>query len=148
MAFVTLEDLHGSCEVLVFSKVFAEAEAILKSDAPILVKGALISEGDDEQGTQLKIRAQSIEPLGEVRRAHAQSVHVTVDVSLADAHRLGLFKQTLKRHYGPVPVHLCLISPTKFEADLTLGSRLYVSPNEELLREVTELFGRGCVSLR
>ncbi|NOZ27542.1 MAG: DNA polymerase III subunit alpha [Chloroflexi bacterium] len=39
MAFVQLEDLHGSCEVVVFPRVYEEAQDLLVEDRLILVRG-------------------------------------------------------------------------------------------------------------
>jgi DNA polymerase-3 subunit alpha len=147
MAFVTLEDLHGSCEVLVFSKVFADSEMYLKSDEPVLVRGALMVEGDDEQGSQLKIRATSIEPLCEVRRERTQGIRITLPVERATPAELTLLKQILKRHFGPVPVRLTLVAKGEFEADLNLSKEACISPTEQLLVELNTLLGQGAVAL-
>ncbi|MCD6290645.1 MAG: DNA polymerase III subunit alpha [Anaerolineae bacterium] len=39
MAFVQLEDLHGSCEIVVFPKVYEKAQELLGGDKLILVRG-------------------------------------------------------------------------------------------------------------
>lgn len=48
MAFVMLEDLYGSIELVVFPKMYKEYQTLLKEDTIILVKGRLSIRGDDE----------------------------------------------------------------------------------------------------
>ena len=38
MAFVTIEDMHGSVEVIIFSRVFADVRDLLVEDRPVLVQ--------------------------------------------------------------------------------------------------------------
>ena len=46
MAFVTIEDLAGSAEVLVFPKVFEEYRDLLSEDAKVFISGRVSSEDD------------------------------------------------------------------------------------------------------
>ncbi len=39
MAFVTLEDIYGTFEIVVFSKLYEKKAAIIKKDMPLLIKG-------------------------------------------------------------------------------------------------------------
>ena len=47
MAFVTLEDLYGSMELLVFPKIYSEYTGLLTEDSVIVVKGRLSLREDD-----------------------------------------------------------------------------------------------------
>jgi DNA polymerase-3 subunit alpha len=147
MAFVTLEDLHGSCEVLVFSKVFAQSEDILKGDEPVRVSGALVVEGEDDSNTQVKIRATHIERLSETRRDKTRSIRLSMPVAEANADRLAALKQILRRFCGQVPIRLTLVAPLRFEADMDLGRDCCVSPTEALLLELQALLGPDAVCL-
>ncbi len=61
MAFVTLEDLYGSVEVLLFPNVYEEARQYLATDARVFVRGR-VSVGDDENA---KMVAQAVAPFGQ-----------------------------------------------------------------------------------
>lgn len=61
MAFVTLEDLYGSVEVLLFPNVYEEARPYLATDARVFVRGR-VSVGDDENA---KMVAQAVAPFGQ-----------------------------------------------------------------------------------
>jgi DNA polymerase-3 subunit alpha len=145
MAFITLEDLVGSCDVLVFSKVFDAAEAVLKGDEPILVRGTIIVEGDEQN--QFKVRATSIQLLSEVRAQGARLFQVRLPMSLVDEQRLGRLRELLIAYRGSVPAHITFVQPQYFEAELRLPEYLKVNPTDELCAEVDRVFGDGVVRL-
>ena len=49
MAFLTLEDLVGTIEVIVFPNIFERQRYMIQNDAKVFIKGK-VSLGDDEQG--------------------------------------------------------------------------------------------------
>ena len=55
MAIVTLEDLRGSIEVILWPEIYASIENILSDDEPILVQGAI-----DSDGNQPKVIAKKV----------------------------------------------------------------------------------------
>ena len=154
MAFVTLEDLHGSIEVLVFSRVFAEAEGLLKGHEPILVHGAAFveaQEGPNEpEGAvreRVKIRAEHIESLAQARAERAASVHITLrPTARADAHSmLKQLKSLLVGHRGGVPVTVELTIAPRFVVDLRLSDNLRVNPSETFVHDTEQLVGAGAL---
>ena len=77
MAFLTLEDKQGQCEVLVFSRAFAANEEALKSNEPILIKGQYTEDGDGDARVG-KVRADEVIRLLEARRRYVRKVTVSV----------------------------------------------------------------------
>jgi DNA polymerase-3 subunit alpha len=148
MAFLTLEDLHGTCEVIVFSKVYNECETIIKSDEPILVRGTAVVEGDEEDGAGLpKIRAIAIERLADARTDRARGLDMTLPVSLLNEQRLGQLRDLLKAHKGAVPVRVTITDGLRFAAELALPEHLTVHPSDGLLLQLERLFGQRVVRL-
>ncbi|MFC1609386.1 DNA polymerase III subunit alpha [Myxococcota bacterium] len=146
MAFVTLEDLHGHCEVLVFSKVFAEAEEILKGDEPVLIQGAPLIEGDD-RGTTVKLRAIAIESLSEARARQTKRFEIAIPVYALNDDKLERLKELLVANRGEVPARLTITDPDVFETVIALPETLKVNPTDELLVRVDQLFGQKVVRL-
>lgn len=64
MAFLMLEDLVGTIEVLVFPRIYQDARATLVTDGKILIRGR-VSQGDDADA---KLIAESITPFEDVPR--------------------------------------------------------------------------------
>jgi DNA polymerase III subunit alpha len=155
MAFVTLEDLTGSCEVLVFSKVFAECEQVLKSDEPVLIRGNLMQEGgrDDDSddaggGTPvMKLRASGVELLAEARAKKTRRFEMAVPVYALDSDKLTRLREILVDCPGDVPARLTISDPNVFDTVIALPETLKVNPTDELLVRVDKLFGQKVVRL-
>ncbi|MEZ4273402.1 MAG: hypothetical protein R3C68_18790 [Myxococcota bacterium] len=92
------EDLHGTCEVLLFAAVFAECEDILRGDEPILVRGRVQTEGD-ESG-RLKLRASSVERLADVRAKRTTCVEMQIPVFELNEANLIKLKEILSESRG------------------------------------------------
>ncbi|MBN1961608.1 MAG: DNA polymerase III subunit alpha [Deltaproteobacteria bacterium] len=156
MAFVILEDLHGSIEVLVFSKVFNEYEAVLKSGDPLFICGTLqfetngnIASAGDEDDTPsvVKLRATRIELLADARSKHAKQLELHVPVYAVTNEKLIQLKEILVAHKGDIPARLTITEPKVFQTEITLPETLRVNPSDELLVRVDKLFGEPVVRL-
>ncbi len=64
MAFVTIEDLHGQAEIIVFDSCYQNASSLLINDSIVLIEGRLSVREDDEP----KIVARSIKEFAEIKR--------------------------------------------------------------------------------
>ncbi len=64
MAFVTLEDLTGSIEIIVFPKTFENYTEVLKEDAKVFIQGRVSQEEDRDS----KLIARSVVPFDAVPR--------------------------------------------------------------------------------
>jgi DNA polymerase-3 subunit alpha len=90
MARLTLEDLEGVAEVIVWPRVLEAARPSLQKEAALLVRGRL-----DLSGDEAKISAEELVPLDQAL-AKAQAVHVRLDPGRG-ADRL---KQWAQAHAG------------------------------------------------
>jgi len=64
MAFVTVEDLYGQAEIIVFDSVYQNSSSILVTDSIVLVEGRISIREDDDT----KIVANKIEVFGEKKQ--------------------------------------------------------------------------------
>jgi DNA polymerase-3 subunit alpha len=143
MAFVTLEDRVGSIEVLVFSKAFAEGEAALRSNEPILVTGHAMVEGDDDSGhAAVKLRATSVGSLHEARTQATTAVCLELDVEAATPTLCQQIKAALERHPGPIPVQLLLTSEAGYQVSLDFADGAAITPDEACMTELAALDAR------
>ena len=147
MAFATLEDLHGTCEVILFSKVFGECESIVKADEPVLIRGAAMLEGDEEGMGQLKVRATSVELLADARSQRAKRLELAVPTALADSTHLRALRETLAAHRGEIPVFINIVEPGQFEVTLSVADTLRINPTENLLTQLQRVFGQKVARL-
>lgn len=99
MAFINLEDLHGSIEVVVFPKVMEKVSNLIDEDSLILVKGR-VSIREDEAP---KILCEDIQPLVNI---NTSKLYIAVE---DDKIARGIFnnlKLALLKFRGNTPVYL------------------------------------------
>ena len=141
LAILTVEDLVGSVEVLVFKDVLEQAAPWLaKPGLPLWLKGSLIQE---EQG--VKIRATEIAPLGTALPRWPARLEVRLKADDLTREQLLALKEILRRHPGPVPAALHFLHPEE-EAVLLLPEELSLTPSEALVQEVNRLLGYPALS--
>ena len=73
MAFITIEDLYGSIEVIVFENCYQSCSNILMEDRVVLVEGRLSIREDDEP----KIVASTIKEFGAITKNKALIINIT-----------------------------------------------------------------------
>jgi DNA polymerase-3 subunit alpha len=142
LAILTVEDLAGSVEVLVFGEVYERAAPWLHQPSlPLWLKGAVLQE---EQGT--KLRALEIAPLETALPPWPERLDLRLRASTVSRELLVRLKEVLARHPGPVPAFLHFLDPRE-EAVLALPPDLGLTPSADLAEEVNRLLGYPALSL-
>ncbi len=140
MAFITLEDLHGSIEVVVLAKVYAKVAEFLSSDDPVLVSGSV------EVGEKnTKIIASDVVSLKDVTEREARRVHVTVQGGVG-RQQLETLKDIIKRYPGGCRSYLHIVIAEQSRTTINLPETCMLSASEELSLEVKNLLGYNAVS--
>jgi DNA polymerase-3 subunit alpha len=147
MASFRLEDQTGGIEVVCFSKAFADYEAVLKADEPLLVMGQLICEGDGET-QQRKIHMKEAVLLSQLRREKTQKLLVDLVADELTKDRAKALHKLLTQHHGHVPVSLLISTPGRWRVEAQLPSHLRVLPTDELIAALHSLCGDSAVHLR
>jgi DNA polymerase-3 subunit alpha len=141
MAFITIEDLVGSVEVIVLSRIFSTVVELLKSDEPLLVAGSF------EKGEKAnKIAATSVQLLRDVTEKGTSAVNVTLKGEEFDELRLASLKNLMLRHKGGCRTRLHIVLPDLCTAVVRLPAEYSVTPTESLSLEVEDLLGYNAVS--
>lgn len=143
MAFVSLEDLTGTIEVVVFNELFEQSAQLLGSEVPIYVKGTI-----DHHDEATKILADEILSLDRMRIEKTQSVHLRVDQGLLDAKALEELKGILHRYPGKIPTYLHMTKAPEVVTVLELPPDLQVGLCEEFIFEVEKLLGQSSLILQ
>jgi DNA polymerase-3 subunit alpha len=76
MAILTLDDGSARVEVVVFGELFHERRAVIQEDQVVVVKGRIFP---DEFSGGLRITADSLMDLAEVRSAHARLLRLSIN---------------------------------------------------------------------
>jgi DNA polymerase-3 subunit alpha len=142
MAYVTLEDLQGTVEVIVFPDLFKTVGDLIAPERLIRVTGT-IDRGD--KGT--KIRAMKIEPLAEVQTQTIKRIHIRLAARPEVKDQLPRLLDVFKRHPGSTAVSFTFRTDGALEADTAPLPHLTVSATEHFVADVEEVLGKGALSL-
>ncbi|MCX8011704.1 MAG: OB-fold nucleic acid binding domain-containing protein, partial [Desulfobacterota bacterium] len=142
MAFVTLEDLAGSIEVVVFSELYKKISPIIKSEQPILIKGK-VSMGTHKQ--RPKRKAEEIILLSEAGKNLPTKITFKLDISNLSNELLKKFKNILQSYPGTCPTYLQLVIPEKAAVTIFLPENYFLTPSKKLWAEIKSLLGEQAI---
>ncbi|MDH5252111.1 MAG: DNA polymerase III subunit alpha [Nitrospira sp.] len=142
MAYLTLEDLHGTVEVIVFPDLFKAAGELIAPERLVRISGT-IDRGD--KGT--KLRVSKIEPLAEVQKQAVKRVHIRLSDRPEVQDQLLRLREILKRHPGGTTVSLSFQMEAALEADTAPLPNLTVSASEHFVSDIEEVLGKGALFL-
>ena len=135
MAFVTIEDLYGSAEIIVFESVYQSAANLLTVDSIVLVEGRLSIREDED----VKIVARAIKELSnETEKKKILRINIT-DLEEKEKAKLRGALKFFNGEYNNVPVQVI-----DGEKILDCGT-IYLT--KEILQEFKELVGEKRVNL-
>ncbi len=134
MAFVKMEDLTGSVELVVFPDLFEKQSSLLKEDNLILVEGRT----DIKEEEDAKIIAETIKPLKQQQKYYRLIIDEKHDQALLES-----LKDTLAAENGEVPVCLYFKNDNKM---LMLDKEFWVRDHPSCRKQLEYLLGPGAVS--
>ncbi len=137
MAYVTIEDLKGSVEIICFGDVYRFASPFLHGDEPVLVKGVL-----DVNDESVKVKALEISLLSEVIAQPFSAVHFRVDVDRYAPRDIEALHHIIRHYKGKHDGYLHLVNG-KSETVVYLGRDIKLDINMHLKKEADQLFGDG-----
>jgi DNA polymerase-3 subunit alpha len=136
MAFVTLEDLTGTVEVIVFSKKYEQYRMLLNEDEKVLIRGR-VSIGSEAQG---KLICDTIVPFSQVPK----ELWVKFETKEDYADRATELLQMMEEYDGRDTVCIYIANP---KAVKKLGRQYSVGITEALLAALREKFGEKNVTV-
>jgi DNA polymerase-3 subunit alpha len=139
MAFVQLEDLTGSVEVVVFNSTYAAARGLLVEDAVLVVKGRV----DHKQQGETKLIALEVAAFEAV--PERREVRLKVDARSAPAGVIRELAGVVRDFPGEAPVYVdCVTSagPKSY----AFGPQFKVQPAPDFYAEVKALLGESALA--
>lgn len=133
MAFVTVEDLYGTVEIIVFENCYQEASKYLVEESIVMVEGRLSIREDDEP----KIVARSIKIFGDNKRKI-----LTIDINGMEEKEKDKLRGIIRYFQGEknnTPVQIME------DGDLKPCGAIYLT--DEILKEIEEAIGRERVEI-
>jgi len=160
MAFMTVEDLSGACEVVVFARIFEECAELLRPDQVIVVRGrvqagrngrapvsatqngAAAPEEEEHPDTEsVSVIAEAVYALDDVRlAAWRRNSRVRLRLSAGQESLLPTLRGILGQHRGEAPVLVQVVGARSVD-EIVLGDEWRVEPGPALERAVESLLG-------
>jgi DNA polymerase III subunit alpha len=146
MAVITLEDPHGSVEVVVFPDAYTKAASLLEPGAMVVVKGRV---EPDEETTRMM--ASEVMPIETMRQKLSRELSIRLTSPPHGRQTFEALADVFARHRGDRRVVLELElrdkqPPLRLRAGL--AAQVRVRPSEQLSSEVERICGAGTVVLR
>ena len=143
MGFITLDDRSGRIEASLFADAFASAQALLQTDALVVVEGEV---SNDDFSGGLRLRARRVMSLEEARTGLAESLRLQVAGAALKGDRLRWLADLCSRHRGACPITLDYTGEDA-RALLQFGESWRIDPADSLIQALRDQFGRDNVFL-
>jgi DNA polymerase-3 subunit alpha len=135
MAFLTLEDMKGFVEVILFPEVFKAALPCLRGGDPLLVTGTL-----DLSEEHTKIKATDIRALQERSASPTKPLRLRIPLSPSTASQLADLKEIILANRGSSKILLHFIGGTNRETVVALSDEYTVDPTQRFKNQIQDLF--------
>jgi len=136
MAFVTLEDLSGSIEMVVFPEIYAASMELLKGEDPLLVSGEL-----DVGEESCKMLANEVQLLKDVKETMTEFVHIRLTTPGLDEMQMRQLKGIIQKYRGDCSVKLHVVIPNRSETIISLPDNMKMAASDEAMADAEQLFG-------
>ncbi len=143
MGFITLDDRSARIEASLFAEAFNQAQALLQTDALVIVEGE-VSHDDFSGG--LRLRAKRVMGLEEARTSLAQSLRMNVSVTDLSRDSLTRLKALLLQYKGACPLTVQYTGASA-TALLEFSEQWKIEPTDDLIQALRDLFGKDNVFL-
>ncbi|MCH5184719.1 MAG: hypothetical protein J1F64_01210 [Oscillospiraceae bacterium] len=138
MAFVTIEDLYGSLEMLVFPKILREYSPVLNEESIVAAKGR-VSFGDEDEP---KFLCESIVP---INTAASKEKTLYICIPERNGENLAVLSGFLMKYHGNSPVIIKFADSGKV---MKAPEHLRCSLSSPLFSELSEFFGAENVIIK
>ncbi|MFQ5579372.1 MAG: DNA polymerase III subunit alpha [Nitrospiria bacterium] len=139
MAYLRIEDLSGSVEVIVFPDLYQKTAPLFKKDIPLLFVGTV-----DRAEKGVKMKATAVVPL-----QLKTNVSIVLSADRVSAREIERLQQILLRFPGSLPVYLKIMTPesagSTVESTIAIDSKFAVDGSDHLTDEIETCFGSGAV---
>jgi len=142
MAFLTLDDFSGSCEALMFSKIYEKCGPYLNEERCVFIVGRPESSGD-----AIKLHIEDAFPLEEAREKFIQSIKIIFNKDKFPVEKISELKNILKLYKGNIPLYLHIEGEGTSPRLFFLRDFL-INPSNKFLNSVTNLLGEDSISIK
>jgi DNA polymerase-3 subunit alpha len=140
MAIVSLEDLKGSIDVIIWPETYAATENLLLQEEPLLVKGSV-----DSDGNLPKVIAKEICLLSQAKEFWKGKVHIHFRTPGLEKDTLKTIREILSTHKGNNEIFLEFLFPDSKVRVVSADPELKVQPSDEIICEIEAVLGEDSI---
>ncbi|AZC16625.1 MULTISPECIES: DNA polymerase III subunit alpha [Pseudomonas] len=144
MGFITLDDRSGRIEASLFADSFMAAQALLQTDAMVVVEGEV---SNDDFSGGLRLRVKRVMSMEDARTNLAESLRLKVHSDALKGDQLRWLGDLLKRHRGACPISM-EYSRDDAKTLLQFGEAWRIDPADSLIQALRDQFGKDNVFLQ
>ncbi len=143
-AFLQMEDLHGTIEVIAFNDTYDRNLGMIQVDTLVVVDGSI-----DTRSGQPKIIANSFERIESMREKFQDKLELKLDIdtNYVTEDELEEMATLFKEHQGKTNVRFNVLSSEAKRPFAMHVRKFVVDPNEELLGGLKSIIGEDSVAL-
>lgn len=142
MGIITLEDLWGQVEVIVFAKDLEKYQAQLAPESLVFFKGRV-----DRKREEPSLRVMEVIPLECGDEVLSSSVLLRVNCVGAEASLLKRIRETLDRFRGDRTVLLEMLTAGNLRVTMRANGRSGVRPTRDFCKAMEDILGEGSVTV-
>ncbi len=140
MAFFKLDDFSGSCECIMFSKVYEEYGKYIQEEECVLIIGKTESSGD-----AVKLHIDKVIPLQETKSELTESIKINIDKKRHPVEKISELKDILDHNEGGTPLYIDLLNNGSKPARFTIKDKR-VKISDQLIDDITRCLGDDCIT--
>jgi DNA polymerase-3 subunit alpha len=137
---VTLEDLEGLFEVIVFSDLYARASGLLTDDALVMISGR-VSYRDSEP----KLIAEDVVPIDNAEERFARTAHVKFLTAGTEEHTLEQLARVVDANQGDCKLFLHCVTPDGQEVVIEANSVKGLKPSLSAKEQIESVLTPGAL---
>ncbi len=141
MAFFKLDDFSGSCECLMFSKIYEDYGKYIQEEECVLIIGKTESSGD-----AIKLHIDKVIPLQETKTELTESLKIYIDKKRHPLEKISELKDILNTSEGNIPLFIDLVNNGSKPHRFTLKNKR-VGLTDQLIQNITNCLGDDSLSL-
>ena len=146
MAIITLEDLDGQIEAVLFSETFAQIKSaypgLIEADSIVFVKGKV-----DRKREPAGLIVSEMFPTGEAVQRLTTGVALSVEAGRNTGDVIAQLKPVLEKHQGSVMVYVQILMADAKKVTLRLGRDYALRADDKIVSDLEAILGEGCVKL-
>jgi DNA polymerase-3 subunit alpha len=136
MAFITVEDLEGVCDVVVFPKLFAQNVRHIEEDKIIIVKGRYNINEDRKS-----VVAEEIYDIAEALEKLTEYIVIKINPVGMTKEKVAEIKQAVTINKGGIPLKFAIKREDKYEVILSASESFHVKPKVSLFKQIEDFIG-------